>query len=118
MLSLSSLPVLVHQFMKVTPGPLNVLSNYCFLEAVGSDVGILLLSGKLPERQKSPSFVGAPLLCHRSEMSVRTCRTLPPCHFLHPNVSVVPWHAFTASRASGHLVLQSLNVKQLVLCLW
>ena len=48
MLSLSSLPVLVHQFMKVTPGPLNVLSNYCLLEGVVSDTGILLLSGKVP----------------------------------------------------------------------
>lgn len=46
--------VLVHQFVKATPGPLNVLINYCFLETVASETGILLFSGKPPLDRSCP----------------------------------------------------------------
>lgn len=45
---LFSLPVLVCRFMKVTLGPLNIYSIYCFLKAVVSDMAVLLHLGKLP----------------------------------------------------------------------
>lgn len=96
MLNLSSLPVLVHQLMKVIPGPL----NYCLLEAAVSDMGNFAALGETASGQKSLTFMGEPLLCHWSEMSVKTSGTLPFCHFLHPNVFMVPWQAFSVGRAS------------------
>lgn len=58
---------------------------YCFLETLVT--------------QEFSAFMEAWLLCHRIEMSVRTCRTLPSCYFLHLNVFMVPWHIFPVSRA-------------------
>lgn len=85
--------VLVHQFKKVTPGPLNVPNNYCFLETVARQEFCCSQGGRAWAEE--PCLSGALLQCHRSEMLVRAS-----CCFLHPNVFMAPWHAFPVSRAS------------------
>lgn len=116
--SLSSLPVLVHQFMKMTPSPQNVLSNYCFLEAVVSDTGILLLSGKLPLGRRALLLWG-----HRCCATGMKCQWRPVGHCC-PVTSCIQMYLrflgrpFQLAELQGHLVFQSLDVKQLVLRIW
>lgn len=71
-----------------------------FLEAVSERHRNFAALWETAPGQKSPAFVGALLLCRRNATSVKTCGTLPSCHFLHPNVFMVPWQAFSVSRAS------------------
>ena len=104
--------------MKVTPGPLNVLSNYCLLEGVVSDTGILLLSGKVPLGRRA-----LPLWGHRCCAIGVKGRWGPAghCHAVTSCIQMYLWFLgtpFQLAELQGHLVFQSLNVRQLVLCIW